>query len=310
MGFLSGPTIQRSTSESSSTFQSAVIRNSAFGLTPSTLALVGATATMTTERMHRSRSARPIQMGDWSLFIYRPLFGRNTERRRPDAVWRAMVSGALAPRGGVAEPRSAVFDAHDLDELAFREVAERRALGEVLLGLDAAPQFARYGADNRHVSRISRRWRAILRLHSRDANHGDDVETHGLMLLLGLFPQLSLTRRRHSVRFSRLDVIPIRPPIMSRATRRRSETTASARQGVASLGTKPRQSRTPAPSMTIRVTIGQRMRADSVLGFPQPGPSRQRDVGRGRAVSRPEAGRAEPVGRDRATDRAGRDGGC
>ena len=120
------------------------------------------------------------------------------------------------------------------------------------------------------------------------------------MLLLGIFPRLSLARRRHSVRFSRLDVIPISPPIMSRATRRRSETTASARQGVASLGTKPRQSRTPAPSMTIRVTIGQRMRADSVLGFPQPVPSLQRDVGLRQAVSRPEAGRAEPVGRDRA----------
>jgi hypothetical protein len=61
---------------------------------------------------------------------------------------------------------------------------------------------------------------------------------------------------RHSRRLSRLDVTPMSPPIMSSATRKRSETTASARQGVASSGTKPRQSRTPAPSITIRVTIG------------------------------------------------------
>jgi hypothetical protein len=42
------------------------------------------------------------------------------------------------------------------------------------------------------------------------------------------------------------------------------------------------------------------MRADPVLGFPQPVPGLQRDVGLRQAVSRPEARRAEPVGRDRA----------
>ena len=51
--------------------------------------------------------------------------------------------------------------------------------------------------------------------------------------------------------------IPMSDLSMSRDTRSLSIVTASARQGVASSGTKPRQSRNPAPSMTIRVRIGQ-----------------------------------------------------
>src|ERR1700730_11536249 len=140
MGFLSGPTIQRSTSESSSTFQSAVIRNSAFGLTPSTLALVGATATMTTERMQRRRSARPIQMGDWSLFIYQPISTGVASVARKAAGQARLKAAAARPRSPkAAERRSALSDAHDFDELAFREMAKWRALGEILLGFDAAP---------------------------------------------------------------------------------------------------------------------------------------------------------------------------
>src|SRR3984885_7139247 len=73
-GFLAGPSGQRSTSESRATGQSAVIRNSAFGLIPSTLALVGATATITTERMQRRRSARPIHIGDRSTFMSQTYF--------------------------------------------------------------------------------------------------------------------------------------------------------------------------------------------------------------------------------------------
>src|ERR1700722_19662422 len=90
MGFLSGPTSQRSTSESSSTFQSAVIRNSAFGLTPSTFAFVGATATITTERMHSRRSARPTHIGERSTFIYKPVSEKEL---------RAVAAG---PRGAAA----------------------------------------------------------------------------------------------------------------------------------------------------------------------------------------------------------------
>ena len=60
-------------------------------------------------------------------------------------------------------------------------------------------------------------------------------------------------RRRHFLGA----VTPTKSPIASRATRRRSVTTASARQGVTISGMKPRQSRTPAPSMTMRATIGQ-----------------------------------------------------
>ena len=43
-----------------------------------------------------------------------------------------------------------------------REVAEWRALGEVLLGFDAAPQLVRHWADDRDVSREAGLWCAIL----------------------------------------------------------------------------------------------------------------------------------------------------
>ena len=71
-----------------------------------------------------------------------------------------------------------------------------------------------------------------------------------------------------ALHFPRLAVTPMSPPMMSSATRRRSVTTASARHGVAISGTKPRHSRTPAPSIRSLVTIGQ------AAGRPGPRPSR------------------------------------
>jgi hypothetical protein len=65
----------------------------------------------------------------------------------------APSSGGSTLRVKAAERGSALSDAHDFDELACREVAKWRAFGEVLLGFDAAPQFVRYLAYNRDVSR-------------------------------------------------------------------------------------------------------------------------------------------------------------
>jgi hypothetical protein len=58
-------------------------------------------------------------------------------------------------------------------------VAKWRALGEVLLGFDAAPEFVRHRADDRDVSREAGLRSAVLGRHAGDANHGDDVESHG-----------------------------------------------------------------------------------------------------------------------------------
>src|ERR1700733_9482407 len=82
-------------------------------------------------------------------------------------------------RAKAAEWRSAVSDAHDFDELAVREVAERRALGEVLLGFDAAPELVRHRADDGDVAREPRLRSAIGRAHAGHTNHCDDVESHG-----------------------------------------------------------------------------------------------------------------------------------
>ena len=100
--------------------------------------------------------------------------------------------------------------------------------------------------------------------------------------------------------FPRLAVTPIRPPRMSSATRSRSLTTASARQGVASSGMKPRQSRTPAPfdddPRHDRPGVG----ADPVLGLAQLVAGEERRLGLRQAGAGAEAGRTEAVGRDRA----------
>src|ERR1700722_16582290 len=102
---------------------------------------------------------------------------------------------------------------------------------------------------------------------------------------------------RHSRRFSRLDVTPMSPPIMSSATRSRSETTASARQGVASSGTNPRQSRTPRTLDDDPDYSRPGMGADPILGVPQPVPGLESDVGLRQAMARPEAGRPHPADR-------------
>jgi hypothetical protein len=81
-----------------------------------------------------------------------------------------------------------VSDAHDLDELAVREVSEWRALGEVLLGFDAAPKLVGCLADDPNVSRETGLRSAVLGSHAGDANHGDDVESHeDVLLLRGVF---------------------------------------------------------------------------------------------------------------------------
>src|SRR6185312_9243609 len=60
-------------------------------------------------------------------------------------------------------------DAHDLDCLARREVAERRALGEVLLRLNSASDLVWDLAGHGHVAREPRFRVAVLRGHSGDA---------------------------------------------------------------------------------------------------------------------------------------------
>jgi hypothetical protein len=71
-----------------------------------------------------------------------------------DRRWRAANPPRQTPEpaslsnSGERGPPSAVSDAPDFDELAFREIAEGRALGEVLLGFDAAQKRGRGNADN------------------------------------------------------------------------------------------------------------------------------------------------------------------
>jgi hypothetical protein len=85
---------------------------------------------------------------------------------------------------GIPRARSAVSDAHDFDELAFREILEGADSSQDLLGLSKAFDLIGDLANNDFVSREPRHWRAILRLHAGYANHGDDVESHGVVLLL------------------------------------------------------------------------------------------------------------------------------
>jgi hypothetical protein len=99
-------------------------------------------------------------------------------------VKRLKAAGAPARPAKAAEGRSAVSDAHDFDELACPEIAEWCALGEILLGFDATPQLVGHLADNRDVSGKPWLRSAISRTHAGDANHGDDVESHGWVFLL------------------------------------------------------------------------------------------------------------------------------
>jgi hypothetical protein len=88
---------------------------------------------------------------------------------------------ALLWQGGRSP--STLANAHDLNELARREVLERRYSAKRPLRLNIAHDLVGDFADDRDIARVPRLRPTVLRLHARHADHRDDLKDHWFIIL-------------------------------------------------------------------------------------------------------------------------------